>query len=73
MNQEQATIVETSPAEISARPLRMRDSVARVTFYSYRNISTGKMREAARAGINVATTLMAREAAAIHMPSSALD
>jgi hypothetical protein len=41
--------------------------------YSYRRISTGKMREAARAGINVAATLMANAAAAIHAPSRALD
>jgi len=40
--------------------------------YSYRRISTGKIREAARAGISVAATLMARAAAAIHMPSSTL-
>src|ERR1700687_354570 len=33
--------------------------------YSYRRISTGRMREAARAGSNVAATLMA-SAAAIH-------
>jgi hypothetical protein len=40
--------------------------------YSYRRISTGRMREAARAGINVAPTLIASAAAAIHTASRAL-
>src|ERR1700730_10462249 len=40
--------------------------------YSYRKISTGRIREAARAGISVAATLMASAAAAIQTASSAL-
>jgi hypothetical protein len=45
---------------------------ARISLYSYRRISTGKMREAARAGISVAATLIASAAAAIQMASKKL-
>ena len=60
------------PTRSSVHERHARAAHADCRHYSYRKISTGKIREAARAGISVAAALMARAAAAIHIPSSAL-